>query len=116
MHPLARGTRYPSLVAEDQPQQEPALKHLTTVPKGMEADMICGALDAAGIHAVEKPTSEPAGPTRHALWSGIGFSAIYVAEQEFDRAREIIEAEPMSEEELVQAEEEAAQQSTGFDT
>jgi hypothetical protein len=78
----------------------------------MEAEMICGALEAAGIRAVEKPTSEPGGPTRTALWAGIGFSAIYVEEQDLDQAREIVDAEPMSEEELVQAEEEAAQHPT----
>jgi Putative prokaryotic signal transducing protein len=99
-------------VAEDQPQQEPTLKHLITVPKGMEAKMIRGALEAAGIDAVEKPTSEPAGPKRTALWAGIGFSAIYVAEQDLEAAREILDAEPMSEDELVQAEEEAAQHPT----
>ena len=70
------------------------------------------ALEAAGIHAVEKPTSEPAGPKRTALWAGIAFSAIYVEERDFERAREILDAEPMSEDELVQAEEEAAKHPT----
>ena len=99
-------------MAEDQPQQEPTLKHLTTVSKGIESEMICGALEAAGIHAVEKPTSEPVGPNRSALWAGIGFSAIYVEEEDLDRAREVLDAEPMSEDELVKAEEEAAEQLT----
>ena len=84
-------------------EQEPTPKLLTTVPGSAEATMIIGELEAAGIRAMQRPGGRGGG-----LWGTPTTSDIYVYEQDLDRAAEILGAQAPSEDELVQAEEEAA--------
>jgi Putative prokaryotic signal transducing protein len=86
-------------MAEDPPQQEPTLKILTSVRNNAEARMVIGDLEAAGIRAMHRPSARSLG-----LWA----REIYAEEQDLDRAREVLNAEPMSEDELIRAEEEDA--------
>jgi hypothetical protein len=85
-------------MAENEPQEEPTLKILTSVPTRAEAGMVIGDLEASGIYAMQRPDTRPL---------GLGACDIYVREHDFDRAREVLN-EPISEDELIQAEEEAA--------
>jgi hypothetical protein len=85
-------------MAEDAPQ-EPTLKILTTVPSNAEAVMVVGDLEATGIRAMQRSSTQAIGP-----WGATGPRDIYVDQQDLDRAREVLNAEPMSEDELVQAE------------
>ncbi len=84
---------------------EPTLEILTTVPGGAEAAIVVGDLEAAGIRAMERSSTRASGP-----WGTSGPRDIYVEEHDLDRAREVLNTEAMSEDELVQAEEEAATQ------
>src|ERR1035437_1921094 len=86
---------------------EPTLKILTTVPSNAEAAMVVVELEGAGIQAMQRPGALPGG-----LWGGPGSCDIYVEEQDLDQARGVLNATPMSEDELVDAEEEAATQLT----
>jgi hypothetical protein len=92
---------------DDQHDPEPTLKILTTVPSNAEAAMVVGELEGAGIQAMQRPGALPGG-----LWGGPGSCDIYVEQQDLDRAREVLSTEAISEDELVQAEEEAATQLT----
>jgi hypothetical protein len=78
----------------------PRLAKLTTVGNGLEATMLVGALEAAGV-----PATLATGPRSRPQWVA---RSVYVAEQDLDRAREVMNAKPMSEDDLVRAEEEAA--------
>lgn len=69
--------------------------------------MVVGDLEAAGVQAT--PQSSTQG---RSLWGGPTPVDIYVEERDLDRAREVLDTEAMSEDELVQAEEEAATQPT----
>ena len=69
--------------------------------------MVVGELEGAGIQAMQRPGALPGG-----LWGGPGSCDIYVEEQDLDQARGVLNATPMSEDELVDAEEEAATQLT----
>lgn len=89
------------MAGDDQP--ELALEILTTVPGSAEATMVVGDLEAAGIHAVQRAGSQPGG-----LFGTPPTCDILVYEQDLDRARELLDAQTLSEEELVHAEEEAA--------
>jgi hypothetical protein len=93
-------------MAEDAPQ-EPTLKILTTVPSNAEAVMVVGDLEATGIRAMQRSSTQAIGP-----WGASGPCDIYVEEHDLDRAREVLSTDAMSEDELVQAEEEAATQLT----
>ena len=90
-------------MADDTHEQEPTLKILATVPSSAEADIVVGDLAASGIQARQRPGALPGG-----LWGAPGSREIYVEEQDLDRAREILDSEPMNEGELVRAEEEDA--------
>src|SRR5262249_28405961 len=81
-------------MAEGQPPKGAPLKVVTTTTYA-EASMIVGELEAAGIRA----TQWPGGPR---------LRKVCVEEQDLDRAHELLSAEPMSEDELIKAEEEAA--------
>lgn len=102
------GTRYaPSCMAEDDSQREPTLKILTTVPGNAEATMVVGDLEAAGVPATPQLSTRA-----DSLWGGPTPVDIYVDERDLDRAREVLNTEAMSEDELLQAEEEAGTQPT----
>jgi hypothetical protein len=89
-------------MAED--KHEPrTVQLLTTVRSSAEAAIVVGDLEASGIQAMQRPGALPGG-----LWGAPGSRDIYVAEQDLERASAILDAEPMSEDELVKAEEEDA--------
>jgi hypothetical protein len=99
-------------MAEDDPGWEPTppnippmradgaeeLVTLTVAKSGMEAAEILGALRTAGIRQVLAPV-----PRR-----GPAGGRIRVRAQDLERAREVLSAPPMSESELIQAEEQAS--------
>jgi hypothetical protein len=92
---------------DDPHQQDPAsdrsLRLLKTVNQGHEAEMICGRLEAEGIVPVAH------GRAMSMYTTGLWPRDIYVQEADLDRAREVLEADAnISEEELIQAQEEAA--------
>jgi hypothetical protein len=88
---------------DDKQEPRTALKILTTVRSNAEAAIIVGDLEASGIQAMQRPGALPGG-----LWGATGSRDVYVEERDFERAREILDAEPMSEDELVRAEEDDA--------
>jgi len=88
---------------DDQHEPQTELKILTTVRSNAEAAIIVGDLEASGIQAMQRPGALPGG-----LWGAAGSREIYVEERDFERASEILNAEPMSEDELVKAEEDDA--------
>jgi hypothetical protein len=94
-------------MAQDDSRREPTLKILTTVPSNAEAVMVVGELDAAGIRAMPRSSTQAMGP-----WGTAGPRDIYVEAYDLDRAREVLSTKAMSEDELIQAEEEAATQPT----
>jgi uncharacterized protein YaaQ len=75
------------------------LKIVTSVGSEMEAAMVCGRLSDAGIRAMQQ-TGGSGG-----RWGVPGTRDVYVEEQDLDRAREVLNAEGISEEELVREEE-----------
>jgi hypothetical protein len=83
---------------------EPKLQIVTSAANSTEAAIIVGDLQAAGIAALDR-MGAPLGSGWRA-----GSRDIYVKEDQLAQARELLAAEPMSEEELVRAEEEAASQ------
>jgi hypothetical protein len=48
-------------MAENEPQEEPTLKILTSVPSRAEAAMVIGDLEAAGVYAMERPGTQSLG-------------------------------------------------------
>ncbi|HXY84883.1 MAG TPA: DUF2007 domain-containing protein [Gaiellaceae bacterium] len=65
---------------------------LTIATNDVEAEVICGLLETAGIQAVQRQTDVATG-------AGLGFSyvgprEILVAESDLERAREVLEAAP----------------------
>jgi hypothetical protein len=77
-----------------------SFKRLTRASTGAEAAMIVGELAASGIRASRLP---PIGYRR-----GQGGAGIYVRAKDLARAREVLDAPALSEDELVEAEEEDA--------
>jgi hypothetical protein len=82
------------------------LEIVTSVSNEPEAAMVCDLLSQAGIGAIQKQSSGVG-----SAWSGAGVRDVYVEEQDLDRAREVLNVEGTSEEELTQ-EEEAAERAT----
>lgn len=76
------------------------LKIATSVSSEMEAVLVCGRLSDAGIHSMQQRSG--AGGRG---WGVGGACDVYVEEQDLDRAREVLNAEGVSEEELVREEE-----------
>ncbi len=75
--------------------------------------MVCGDLKAAGIRAMQQAAMQSG---RMGAIGNVGSTCdVYVEEQDLERAREVLDAPPMSEDELVRAEEEAARQSKAHD-
>lgn len=78
------------------------LEILTTVNNDLEATVVAGRLSEAGIHAMIQPSN------RGGTWNPAGARDVYVAEQDLERAREVLKAdEGMSDEELTREEEAA---------
>jgi hypothetical protein len=85
-----------------------ALKVVATVANEAEAEMICGRLLEAGIHAVAQRTI--GGPE----WGWSGGRYVYVDEADLDRARALLESDQgsFSEDELARLSEEAAREAS----
>ena len=79
--------------------EEHDLRILTTTSNELEADLVCGLLSGAGIRSMQQPS------VRGEQWSPAGARDVYVDAQDFERAREILSAKGVNEEELTQAEE-----------
>jgi hypothetical protein len=88
-------------MADDDPARLRLVK-LTTAVNGLEASMLVGALEAAGVRA-----TLATGPRSRPQWAAC---SVYVAEQDLEQAREVMSAKPMSEDDLVKAEEESTRQ------
>jgi Putative prokaryotic signal transducing protein len=71
------------------------LKIVTTVSNEMEAALVCGRLSDAGIRAMAQLSNSGAG----GRFGGGGARDVYVEEQNFDRALELLNAEDVSDEE-----------------
>jgi hypothetical protein len=84
-------------MVEHEPHQETALRVLTTVTDNTQGMMIAGELEASGIRAFIRPG------TRFGLRS----RDVCVHENDLARAREVLNAVPLSEAELIEAEEQA---------
>jgi len=87
------------LPVSDHAEHRPALKLVATVPSSAEAVIVAGELEAVGIRAIPEPSTK----------GGSVYGApvpldIFVEEQDLDRAQEVLDAQPMSEEELLDAE------------
>jgi hypothetical protein len=78
--------------------EEHDLMVVTTASNELEADLACGLLSGAGIRSMHQPSA------RGGQWSPAGARDVYVDVQNFERAREILSAKGVSEEELAQAE------------
>src|SRR5450759_290704 len=75
-------------------------KIVTTANNDLESAVVCGRLSEAGIHSMQQPSG------RGGTWNPAGARDVYVAAQDFDRAREVLKAdEGVSEEELTREEE-----------
>jgi hypothetical protein len=83
------------------------LKIATSVSSEMEAVLVCGRLSNAGIHSMQQCSG--AGGRG---WGVGGACDVYVEEQDLDRAREALNAEGVSDEELLREEERASAAST----
>lgn len=83
------------------------LKIAASVSSEMEAVLVCGRLSNAGIHSMQQCSG--AGGRR---WGVGGACDVYVDERDLDRAREVLNAEGVSEEELLREEERASAAST----
>jgi hypothetical protein len=68
--------------------------------------MVVGNLEAAGIRAMQQSAMQSG--RMGATVGASGACDIFVEEHDLDRAREVLNAEPISEDELIRAEEEAA--------
>jgi hypothetical protein len=79
------------------------LKVVTTVGSEAEAEMVIDRLRAANIHALAQRTI--GGPE----WGGSGTRSVYVDEEHFERARDLLAADEgaFSDEELTRLSEEA---------
>jgi hypothetical protein len=84
-------------MVESEPHQESALRVLTTVTDNTQGMMIAGELEAAGIRPFIRPGTR----------FGIRSRDVCVLENDLARAREVLNATPLSDEELIEAEEEA---------
>jgi len=75
-------------------------KVVATVNNDLEATVVCGRLEEAGIHCTQQPSG------RGGAWNPASGRDVCVAEEDFDRAREVLDAdEAISEEELLREEE-----------
>jgi hypothetical protein len=82
-----------------------ALKSVASARSGAEAELICGRLlEEGGIHAIAQRNI--GGPE----WGGSGGQTVFVDEQDFERAREILGAQPVSDDELTRLSEEAGRE------
>ncbi|HMD57308.1 MAG TPA: DUF2007 domain-containing protein [Solirubrobacteraceae bacterium] len=81
----------------------PTLKILTTVQSAAEAEIVVGDLQSSGIRAIERP-----GVLSGGSYGSPGSRDVYVELEDLERAREVLDSEPMSEDELIKAEEEDA--------
>jgi Putative prokaryotic signal transducing protein len=79
------------------------LRILTSVNGEVEAELVRGRLTDAGIHS----TSQRSGAGLGARWGLGGSFDVYVEEQDLDRAREALNVEQISEEELAREAERA---------
>jgi hypothetical protein len=77
------------------------LRIVTTVGNETEATIVSGRLSDAGIRSMRQPVG------RGVSWGVGGAQNVYVQEEDLQRAREILNAEVVSEEELVDEEERA---------
>jgi len=69
---------------------------VTTVNNELEATVVCGRLSEAGIQSMQRPSANQGG-----TWNPAGARDVCVAEQDLDRAREVLRAdERMSDDEL----------------
>jgi Putative prokaryotic signal transducing protein len=82
------------------------LRIVASVSNEPEAAMVRDLLSQAGIGAIQKQSSGVG-----SAWSGAGVRDVYVEEQDLARAREVLNVEGISEQELTQ-EEEAAERAT----
>jgi len=74
---------------------------VTTVNNELEATVVCGRLSEAGIQSMQRPSAHQRG-----AWNPAGARDVCVAEQDLDRARDVLQAdEGMSERELTHEEE-----------
>ena len=64
---------------------------LTTVGSEMEAAVVCGLLRSEGIHCFQQHTNRSAAIS---LSLGGGPRAVFVDQDDYDRAREILESAP----------------------
>jgi hypothetical protein len=85
-------------MVEHEPHQESVLRVLTTVTDRTQGMMIAGELEAAGIHVFIRPGTR----------FGVRSDDVCVHENDLAGAREVLNGEPLSETELIEAEEEAA--------
>jgi hypothetical protein len=77
------------------------LKVVTTVNNELEATVVCGRLSDAGIQSMQRPSAHQGG-----TWNPAGARDVCVVGRDFDRAREVLQADAgMSEEELAREEE-----------
>lgn len=83
------------------------LKIATSVSSEMEAVLVRGRLSNAGINSMQQCSG--AGGRG---WGVGGACDVYVEEQDLDRAREVLNAEGVSEEELLHEEQRASAAST----
>jgi hypothetical protein len=82
-----------------------ALKSVASARSGAEAELICSRLlDEGGIHAIAQRNI--GGPE----WGGSGGQTVFVDEQDFERAQEILGTQPVSDEELARLSEEAGRE------
>jgi hypothetical protein len=83
-----------------------ALRSVTTVTSGAEAEMVCERLLAEGIHAIAQRTI--GGPE----WGSSGARNVMVEAEDLDRARAVLASEQgaFSDEELARLSEEAGRE------
>jgi Putative prokaryotic signal transducing protein len=75
------------------------LEIVTTVNNDLEAAVVCGRLSEADIHCIQQPSG------RGGAWNPAGARDVCVAAKDLDRAREVLKADEISEEELTREEE-----------
>ena len=75
------------------------LEIVTTVNNDLEAAVVCGRLSEADIHCIQQPSG------RGGAWNPAGARDVCVAANDLDRAREVLKADEISEEELTREEE-----------
>jgi hypothetical protein len=86
----------------------PALKVVATVANEAEAELLCGRLSQAGIHAVSQRTI--GGPE----WGSSGGRYVYVDETDLDRARALLKSAEgsISDDELARLSDEAGRETS----